>query len=228
LRALSCWETLLIIWGVTLAHLRRNQNPRRHWPWLAPLGALAIATAWLSPSLTALALVYAHPLVALVFLDREVCRNRPEWTGALRVCLACIPAMLVALWLRLAALPDLDVQDALTHNIVEHAGAELLPIPSRVLVATHAFLECVHYGVWVAAIPLISLGGLPWDVSKAPLARRSKAWHRAVFAVVAFGVVAMLGLWASFLANYSVTRDIYFTVAVLHVLAELPFLLRSL
>jgi hypothetical protein len=35
-------------------------------------------------------------------------------------------------------------------------------------------------------------------------------------------------LWVSFLADYTTTRNIYFTVALFHVLAEVPFLLRSL
>jgi hypothetical protein len=33
-------------------------------------------------------------------------------------------------------------------------------------------------------------------------------------------------LWVCFGLDYSTTRDIYFTVAMLHVLAEVPFLLR--
>ena len=39
-------------------------------------------------------------------------------------------------------------------------------------------------------------------------------------------VVALL--WLCFLADYATTRDIYFTVATAHVLAEVPFLLRTL
>jgi hypothetical protein len=39
-------------------------------------------------------------------------------------------------------------------------------------------------------------------------------------------VVAVL--WLGFSVNYTATRDIYFTVAIAHVLAEAPFLLRML
>ena len=35
-------------------------------------------------------------------------------------------------------------------------------------------------------------------------------------------------LWFGFSMDYSTTRDIYFTVAMAHVLAEAPFLLRML
>ena len=38
----------------------------------------------------------------------------------------------------------------------------------------------------------------------------------------------VLLLWGCFLADYPTTRDVYFTVALLHVLAEVPFLLRAL
>ncbi len=39
---------------------------------------------------------------------------------------------------------------------------------------------------------------------------------------------AVVLFWAGFLTDYPLTRDIYFTVAMLHVLAEVPFLLRLL
>jgi len=35
-------------------------------------------------------------------------------------------------------------------------------------------------------------------------------------------------LWFGFSANYTLTRDIYFTIAMAHVLAEAPFLLRMI
>jgi hypothetical protein len=41
-------------------------------------------------------------------------------------------------------------------------------------------------------------------------------------------VVAVVGLWGGLSIDYSTTRDIYFTIAMAHVLAEAPFLLRML
>jgi hypothetical protein len=38
----------------------------------------------------------------------------------------------------------------------------------------------------------------------------------------------VLLLWLAFLADYPTTRDLYFTLAMAHVLAEAPFLLRML
>jgi hypothetical protein len=44
-----------------------------------------------------------------------------------------------------------------------------------------------------------------------------------VVALVAVGV-----LWFGFSIDYATTRDVYFTVAIAHVLAEAPFLLRMI
>jgi hypothetical protein len=86
----------------------------------------------------------------------------------------------------------------------------------------------LHYGVWLVAIPLVSLRTRPWRIGQVPLARRSAAWRRTLAAVLLTGGAIVLLLWAGFLANYPLTRDVYFTVAMLHVLAEAPFLLRLL
>ena len=99
---------------------------------------------------------------------------------------------------------------------------------SDLLVSTHTFLEMLHYGVWLVAIPLVSLRTQPWRIGQAPLAQPSPAWRRTLAAVLLTGGAIMLLLWAGFLANYPLTRDVYFTVAMLHVLAEAPFLLRLL
>jgi hypothetical protein len=38
----------------------------------------------------------------------------------------------------------------------------------------------------------------------------------------------VLAVWFGFSVDYATTRDIYFTVAIAHVLAEAPFLLKML
>src|SRR5205085_207711 len=42
------------------------------------------------------------------------------------------------------------------------------------------------------------------------------------------GALSVLALWAGFGSGYATTRDIYFTFAMAHVLAEAPFLIRLL
>ncbi len=60
---------------------------------------------------------------------------------------------------------------------------------------------------------------------------RSRA-IRAVFPLLltalAFGVFVVVMLWFGFSVDYATTRDVYFTVAIAHVLAEAPFLLKML
>jgi hypothetical protein len=225
----ATWNSALVGWIASLALLRSRQNPRRNWAWIVPVGFVFIAVNWLWPLAWSLALVYLHPLVALCFLDREIGRMQPGWRAAYRGCLLLVPLALGILWWNLAAAPNLPGNDWLQQQITQHAGAGILSgVSTHLLVATHTFLEMLHYGVWIVAIPLVSVRMRPWRLDNVPLARRSVAWRAAILTAVAAGVIVMLVLWGGFVANYPLTRDIYFTVAMLHVLAEVPFLLRLL
>jgi hypothetical protein len=225
----ASWNTALLTWIIALALVRSHQNPRRNWSWLVPIGLVLIALNWLWPLAWSLALVYSHPLVALWFLDREIDRVRPAWRSSYRGCLVVVPACLAALWWRLAAAPDLSGNDWLSQQIASHAGGDIVGgISTHFLVSAHTFLEMLHYGVWIVAIPLISVRMAPWRLDNVPLVRRSRRWQPAILAVVGVGGLIMLALWAGFLADYPLARDIYFTVAIFHVLAEVPFLLRLL
>jgi hypothetical protein len=227
--ALAIWDSLLVVWILALVSLRSRQNPQRDWSWTLPVALLLMALAWLHPEGWALGLVFGHPLMALWILDREVLRSRPEWLPAYRLLLLALPLLLGLLWWRLADMPPLPGNDAFTSRITRHAGADLLPgISSHLLVATHTFLEMLHYSVWLLAIPLVSLGSAPWRITRVPLARRSRRWKLAAAAILAAGFAVVVLLWCGFLADYAATRDVYFTVAMLHVLAEVPFLLRAL
>ena len=227
--ALATWNSVLLLWIATLVYLRSRQNPRRDWSWFTPFAFGLIALVWIAPIQWGLVIVYLHPLVALWILDRELRRSRPEWRRAYHACLACLPLLLGLLWWRLASMPNLPGDDVLTEAITRHAGAGILDgISTHLLVAAHTFLEMIHYSVWLVAVPLVGLRGAPWRLQTVPLARRSPSWNRVVIGVLIAGGLVVLGLWACFLANYPTTRDVYFTVALLHVLAEVPFLLRAL
>lgn len=225
----ASWNSVLIGWITTLGLLRSEQNPRRNWSWLVPFACVLIAINWMRPLAWSLALVYLHPLVALWFLDREIARIRPAWRWTYRACLLLVPMCLALLWWKLATKADLPGNDWLSQQITSHAGGEIIrSVSTHFLVAAHTFLEMLHYGVWVVAIPLISVRMAPWRLDNVPLARRSSTWRVAVAGAIGAGVIAMAALWAGFLADYPLTRDIYFTVAIFHVLAEVPFLLRLL
>ena len=220
---------MLVSWIVSLALLRSRQNPRRDWAWLVPVGAIVIAVNWLRPLAWSQALVYLHPLMALWFLDRELAHHPRAWRTAYRAALGLLPLCLLGLWWLLGSTPDLPGDDPLSAAIARHAGAEIISgVSTRFLVAAHVFLELLHYAAWIIAIPLASHRSLPWHISAVPLAKRSIAWRRAILGVVLLGLAIMMILWGAFLADYPATREVYFTVAMLHVLAEVPFLLRLL
>jgi hypothetical protein len=94
----------------------------------------------------------------------------------------------------------------------------------------HLFLEMLHYGVWIIALPLIGRIGSArfWEVRSVPVARHPQGFPRIVVGMLVFAVAAVVLLWFGFSIDYSRTRDVYFTVAMAHVLAEAPFLLRML
>jgi hypothetical protein len=235
--ASSVWNSLLLLWIAALALLRGKEKRGRkvalgkssgNWAWAVPAALGLIALVWIVPQAWDIGLVYLHPLIALLFLDRELGRRRPQWRPAYRACLACLPLVLAVLWWQLAGSAPLAGQDMLTMRITNHAGANILSgVSSHLLVSTHTFLEMLHYGVWLIAIPLVAVRAAPWKLQSVPLFRRSRPWRNVTLAAVAAGALAVLVLWGCFLGNYPATRDVYFTLAIAHVLVEFPFLLRT-
>ena len=225
----SSWNSLLILWLATLVWLRMREIPDRDPAWVWPVALAVIGVAWLVPSWWDLGLVYLHPLIALVFLQRELRRHRPQWLPGYYVVVCLLPVLLGVLWWHLASTPHLPGNDALTARITSHAGSQTLSnISSHLLVATHTFLETIHYGVWLLVIPLLTFGKIPWRVSKTPIAKKSNLWRWIVRGVIFGGGVMVLCLWGFFLTDYAITRDVYFTVAIFHVLAEFTFLIGTI
>jgi hypothetical protein len=229
--ALAVWNSAVILWIAGLIHIRSRQKPRRDWFWTLPVAFAMVALCWMHPYLWSLALVYLHPLMALWILDLELRSRRPEWRRAYHACLACLPLFLGVLWSALADAPPLagEGEGILAIRIAEHAGAAILPgVSAHLLIATHTFLEMLHYGVWLLAIPLVGLRAGPWRLGDIPVARRSPGRRRLLAALLVSAAGVVLFFWGFFLVDYPSARDIYFTVAMLHVLAEVPFLLRAL
>lgn len=227
--ALALWNTLLLFWIATLVWLRGKQRSRRDWSWAWAAACLLGGLNWLAPELFSLAIVYLHPLVALWFLDRHLRRTRPEWLPAYHRCLALLPVLVLGLGWQLARTPALADDNGLAWRITQHAGAEILTgVSSHMLVSVHVFLEMLHYGVWLVALPLIGASGAIWDAKTIPLFRHPRGFPRLVIAVLVIGLGLVFLLWCGFSVNYAATRDIYFAVAIAHVLAEAPFLLRMI
>jgi hypothetical protein len=229
LACLALWNSLAVAWVVALVALRGRLGTRRGgWVWALPAGSALVGLNWLGPQTFSLALVYAHPLVALWFLDRQLGRTRRRWRRAYRLCLALLPPALFVLWWGLASAPPLAEGGEVAQRVVRHAGAWVLPgVSTHLLVSTHVFLETLHYGVWLVGVPLAGTGLAPWRAASVPLARQGRGWPRLVRTLLLAGGAAVVLLWLCFLADYATTRDVYFTLAMAHVLAEVPFLLRT-
>jgi hypothetical protein len=228
---IASWNTALLFWLALLVWLRSKQKRGANWKWTIPVTLALCSFNWLGPELFSLAIVYVHPLIALWFLDRHIRRTRPEWSRAYRRCLWLLPLVLAAMIWHLSFSTPLADDNGLFWRITQHSGAEVLPqVSSHMLVSVHLFLEMLHYGVWIIALPLIGRIGSArfWELRTVPIARHPKGFPRIVAFALVLAIVAVVALWFGFSIDYATTRDIYFTVAIAHVLAEAPFLLRML
>jgi hypothetical protein len=234
LSILATWNTIMLLWVATLISLRGRQK-HRNWFLAFPIALAVSALNWLAPELFSLALVYLHPLVALWFLDRHLARNRPAWLKSYRRSLVLIPITLGVIIWRLSSAEALPDNNGLFWRITQHSGADLLPsVSSHLLVTVHLFLEMLHYGVWLLALPLIGRVALTndsrriWQVASIPVARHPRGFPKLIATLLVLGVAAVVLLWVGFSVDYTTTRDVYFTLAMAHVLAEAPFLLKMI
>lgn len=240
---LASWNSLLLLWIGMLVWLRGKNKRGKDWSLAVPVALSLCALNWLAPEFFSLAIVYAHPLVALWFFDHHLARTRPQWLGVYRRCLCLLPLLLVGMFWQLSRSTALPDDNGLFWRITQHAGAQLLPnVSSHALVTTHVFLEMLHYGVWLVALPLIAplrktdderplttrKREAIWRFQSLPVARHPRGFPRLVTTALALGVFFVAILWFGFSVDYTTTRDVYFTVAIAHVLAEAPFLLKVL
>jgi hypothetical protein len=224
----AVWNTALILWVGALFYLRGKQR-RRNWSLAFAFAFLVAALAWAVPLYWSLALVYLHPFIAMWFLARQIRRTKPEWLRAYHYSLVSIPFFLIILWSLLSGQPNLSQETDLFWRINQHAGSEILPgISSHVLVATHVFLESIHYFVWLLIIPLVDKRAIPWKLSDVPMFANASGIPKIFAAFLVVSVVIVFVLWLGFTLDYTTTRDIYFAFAIGHVLAEFPFLVKML
>jgi hypothetical protein len=227
--AIAAWNTAMVLWIGALVLMRGRQKSNRDWFWVLPLSFGLCSVNWLWPEMFSLAIVYVHPLVALWFLDRHLRRTKPEWLKTYRRSLALLPLLLLGMLWSLSRTSSLADDNGLFWRITQHAGADLLPqVSSHLLVSTHVFLELLHYGVWIVALPLIGATGAIWSVKSIPIASHSRGFPKVIATILVCGLFAVAVLWFGFSANYPLTRDVYFALAMAHVLAEAPFLLRMI
>ncbi len=225
----AVWNTAFVLWLGLLFYLRGKQRPKSDWAWAFPIVFLLAALAWVVPQYWSLSLVYIHPFIAMWFLERQIRRTKPEWLRAYQYALASIPVFVLGLWVAFARQPNLSEETNLFWRITQHAGSQILPgISSHFLVATHVFLESIHYAVWIVMIPLIDRRAIPWKLREIPLFANTKGFPKLVGVALVISLAIVAALWSGFVIDYTTTRDVYFAFAIAHVMAEFPFLIKML
>jgi hypothetical protein len=225
----AAWNTFFVLWLGLLFYLRGRQKPKTDWSLAFAAAFLLAALAWLVPNYWSLTLVYLHPFIALWFLERQIRRTRKEWLRAYHFCLATIPVFLIVMWLALGNQTNLPEDTPLFSRISQHAGSEILPgVSTHLLVAAHVFLETIHYMAWILLIPLVDKRAVPWKLKEIPLAANKHGFPKLVTAILIASAGLVFALWLGFSFDYTTTRDLYFAIAIAHVLAEFPFLIKML
>lgn len=221
------WIFAFFSWLVCLVAFRHGKS--RVAKFLIPFILLAVTCSLAKPLVFGLSLVYLHPLIGLFILDRELSRSRKSWLKPYRIALCTVPLFLILLVNQLAHAEALNQASLLDQQIIRHAGSSILKsVSTHLLVSVHVFLEMIHYVVWLIAIPLATSAWTKWRFEQVPIKRYPAVVGRILPVVFAGSSLLVLALWFGFSSDYSATRDLYFTVAIFHVLAELPFLLWML
>lgn len=201
------WFTATGLWILLLIRLAGRDTSIAAGPICA-----AIALAWWSLPTAGMLLLYLHPVAALWFLFRQAGKRWPD-QSRLPYALALVALGIAVVGMRWESVGPTG----------QWTNQALTALPtSPALIALHAYLELLHYGAWVLALPLIGLATKPWQWRTIPLARR---WPTAIRAVLIAGLVAVVTLWTGLAIDYNNARAIYFTVAIFHVLAEAPMLI---
>ena len=212
------WNAALIAWVTTLAALRRREHPRRDWPWLEPAALTLCAAMWAWPNLFTMLLVFGHPVLALVILGRELhAFRRPERHLYPQV-MAAVPVGLLVL------LYELHQQDWMASAQVRSFFT--LSTGSPTVLAAHTYQELLHYAVWIGALPLLARMTRRQKLELFPALKKSTNRLRAAKLFLIIGLLVAGVLWWGFSRDFETTRDLYFRLAVFHVLVEFPFLLR--
>lgn len=216
--ALRLWNLGLIAWVVSLATLRRSENPRRSWSWLEPCALAVAGVMWLSPQLFTLCLVFGHPLLALLILDKELLAFRRKERRIYRQALLAVPIGLLVLVLSLSYR-----QLFLPSDLVSFFT---LSDQTPIFLAAHTYLELLHYAVWIGALPLLAKLTKRDSLAKFPVLKKNDLRLNWAKGGLLLGVLIAGLLWWGFVRDYELTRELYFRVAVFHVLIEFPFLVR--
>lgn len=220
---LSIWNESLIVWILALSLLRYRDLTRNSAMFNIGLAAFASVANFLSPAMFIVSLTYLHPLIGLWILERELRRTRKSWLKAYHLCLWSVPVGVMALVLALHG----TTNDAATNKLLtlSSPGAGFFTGASpTMLLAVYTFLQMVHYGVWVFAIPIATQSWKRWRVDQLAFLKKRTKLRPLIRTVIGVGVATVICAWFGFNLDYNTTIEIYVVASLAHVLAEAPFL----
>lgn len=219
-----CWSASLFCMAARISSGAGREYRKKLFMAAMVSVSLSVVAA-MQPTLFGVALVYAHPLISLAILDRELERSKPQWQPGYRCALVLIPVVVSAYWLSLHG-TQFFYPGAVAQHIVNQTGATLLLFSASAFwLSTLVFLDLLHYAVWLVAIPNWAAGWQRWKPTREPaIVTRFSAARLPVRIIIVVASLLVIGLWIGFSKDYVATSQIYFVVAIMHVLAEIPFL----
>lgn len=220
---LWCWNEALILWILALSVLRYRDITRGAIALNMILAFVTTASNCLSPPMFTVVLTYLHPLLGLWILERELRRSRKSWLPTYHRCLLAVPVVVLALALCLhGSTSDTAALRLLT---LSNLGVSFFPGTSPIMfVAIYGFLQMVHYGVWVVAIPIAARSWQKWNINHLSVVRNRSRLRRLLWTAVGVATLAIPAFWLGFKFDYYTTIEIYVIVSLTHVIAEVPFL----
>jgi hypothetical protein len=220
---LLIWNESLIGWVFALSTLRYRKSPDLRLA--VGLALVCSLSNLLSPHMFMVAVTFLHPLCGLWIFERELRRTRKSWLNAYHRCLLAIPpCILFIIYLLQGTTSDIVSTKFLSDNT--SGGFSIFPDNlAPMFMALYGFMQMVHYGIWIVAMPIATSGWRRWRLDNIPVARNKPALMRTLaVAVPLLGVLAMPALWLGYKLDYTTTNEIYITVATLHVIAEIAFM----
>ncbi len=216
------WNELLIIWVVALSVARYPQECSRLLPANLCIAILASIGNFCSPEIFNLCVSYVHALIGVWILDRELMRTRKDWVRPYRWCLLTVPLCIVFLIIWFYGQSSLVGSEMTLSQSI--ASLIFAPSISPLYLGLFAFLQMVHYGVWVFAMPIAAQSWKRWRLNRIAVMRNRQPLSRVMSVVLMFGLASVGLFWIGFRVDFATTNQVYATVATLHILAEIPLL----
>jgi hypothetical protein len=170
-------------------------------------------------------MLFLHPLLGLWILEREIRRTRKTWLNSYHWCLLSIPIAVLGLFLFLNGVPPDTANSQTLTRLSGNPGNMLFADASpAMMLSIYAFLQMVHYAIWVVAMPIVSQSWKRWRLDFMPALRNRAKLQAMVRIGFAMSGLAVICFWIGYKLDYTATLDFYVLLSTLHVLSEVPFM----